>query len=86
MGFIYSMQMNNYALGPSMIFCMLLILNKILNKEPQRLIKWLIIGATIGLLIFGHYQVLFFLPAFYTTLFISQFQFVNDDSNSSVHE
>lgn len=67
---IYAKQMSNYALGVTACILLLLLYMDCLNRPCFSLKKMWITGLLLALLCHMHYQILFFVPAFYLSLFV----------------
>lgn len=67
---IYCQQMESYSIGVFSVLVMLSLLVFLFRKERIQYKDMIVSGAVISLLCYTQYQVLFFLPAFFISLFL----------------
>lgn len=67
---IHAKQMHNYALGVPAAFGVLLLLLAGFKVTQRGIFRSALIGAALAALVSMHYEILFFVPAFFLTLFL----------------
>jgi len=71
---IHARQMHNYALGTACVVMMLVLWIRTVQKPEITLSHCLMDAVFLAVLIHGHYQVLFFMPGYYGSLFFFGWQ------------
>jgi hypothetical protein len=68
---IYAKQMQTFSIGVPSLLCLLILLLHIHEQNNYTCLRMLICGFLLSSLSYAQYQVLFFVPAFLLTLFLS---------------